>query len=74
MISDSDYDAIIRTIGTFPMTSPIILDDIYFASRIDGYSLDHIPVKRMAWEVKARCDARDGPYGRRDRKSWYRRW
>lgn len=74
LISESDRAAIIRVIGTFPPTSPIILDDLYFASRIDGYSLDHIPGKSLAPIVHQRCYPVNGPYGEKDRASWFRRW
>lgn len=60
-----------RTIETFPIGSPIIIDDIRFAAKVDGYNLDDVD-----GQIIARCLAEvcDGKIIRnKDRTSWYRR-
>lgn len=60
-----------RTIETFPIGSPIIIDDIRFAAKVDGFNLDDVD-----GQIIARCLAEvcDGKITRnKDRTSWYRR-
>lgn len=63
--------AIHRTIETFPIGSPIIIDDIRFAAKIDGYDLDDVDGQIIARCLAEVCDARI--IRNKDRISWYRR-
>lgn len=67
-----EVEAVIyRTIETFPIGSPIIIDDIRFAAKVDGYNLDNVD-----GQIISRCLAEvcDGKIIRnKDRTSWYRR-
>lgn len=74
MIADVDRQAIIDTIGTFPMGSPIILDDIRFAAAVDGCPLNHLTSRQMYPVMRERCVPEVGPFGDHDRKSWVRAW
>lgn len=74
MIADVDRQAIIDTIGTFPMGSPIILDDIRFAAAVDGCPLNHLTSRQMYPVMRERRVPEVGPFGDHDRKSWVRAW
>lgn len=62
---------ILRTIETFPIGSPIVIDDIRFAAKVDGYSLDDVDGQIIARCLSEICDAK--VIRRKDRKSYYRR-
>lgn len=60
-----------RTIETFPIGSPIIIDDIRFAAKVDGYNLDDVDGQIIARCLAEVCDAKI--IRNKDRTSWYRR-
>lgn len=60
-----------RTIETFPVGSPIIIDDIRFAAKVDGYSLDDVDGQIIAKCLAEMCDP--VVIRKKDRTSWYRR-
>ena len=60
-----------RTIETFPIGSPIIIDDIRFAAKVDGYNLDDVDGQIIARCLAEVCDGKI--IRRKDRTSWYRR-
>ena len=60
-----------RTVETFPIGSPIIVDDIRFAAKVDGYNLDDVDGQIIAMCLAEVCDHKAI---RKDaRASWYRR-
>ena len=67
-----ETEAVIRrTIETFPIGSPIIIDDIRFAANIDGYNLDDVDGQIIARCLAKMCDP--VVIRKKDRTSWYRR-
>ena len=60
-----------RTIETFPIGSPIIIDDIRFAAKVDGYNLDDVDGQIIARCLAKVCDGKI--VGNKKRMSWYRR-
>ena len=62
---------ILRTIETFPIGSPIIIDDIRFAAKVDGYNLDDVDGQIIARCLAEVCDPK--VIRKKDRTSWYRR-
>ena len=60
-----------RTIETFPIGSPIIIDDIRFAAKVDGYNLDDVDGQIIARCLAEVCDGK--VIRNKDRRSWYRR-
>lgn len=60
-----------RTVGTFPVGSPIIIDDIRFAAKMDGFNLDDVDGHIIARCLSEMCDAK--MIRKKDRISWYRR-
>ena len=63
--------AIRRTVETFPIGSPIIIDDIRFAAKVDGFNLDNVDGQIIARCLSEMCDAK--MIRKKDRMSWYRR-
>lgn len=63
--------AIRRTVETFPVGSPIIIDDIRFAAKVDGFNLDDVDGQIIARCLSEMCDAK--VIRRKDRMSYYRR-
>lgn len=63
--------AIRRTVETFPIGSPIIIDDIRFAAKVDGFNLDDVDGQIIARCLSEMCDAK--VIRRKDRMSYYRR-
>lgn len=63
--------AIRHTVETFPMRSPIIIDDIRFAAKVDGFNLDDVDGRIIARCLSEICDAKI--IRKKDRISWYRR-
>lgn len=63
--------AIRRTVETFPVGSPIIIDDIRFAAKVDGFNLDDVDGQIIARCLSEICDAK--VIRRKDRMSYYRR-
>lgn len=67
-----EVEAVIRrTIETFPIGSPIIIDDIRFAAKVDGYNLDDVDGQIIARCLAKMCDP--VVIRKKDRTSWYRR-
>lgn len=67
-----NIEAVIRrTVETFPIGSPIIIDDIRFAAKVDGFNLDNVDGQIIARCLSEICDAR--MIRKKDRMSWYRR-
>ena len=67
-----ETEAVIRrTIETFPIGSPIIIDDIRFAAKVDGYNLDDVDGQIIARCLAEVCDGK--VIRNKDRTSWYRR-
>ena len=60
-----------RTVETFPIGSPIIIDDIRFAAKVDGYNLDDVNGQIIAMCLAEVCDPK--VIRKHDRTSWYRR-
>lgn len=60
-----------RTIETFPIGSPIIIDDIRFAAKVDGFNLDDVDGQIIAKCLAKMCDP--VVIRNKDRTSWYRR-
>lgn len=60
-----------RTIKTFPIGSPIIIDDIRFAAKVDGFNLDDVDGQIIARCLSEMCDPK--MIREKDRISWYRR-
>lgn len=60
-----------RTVETFPVGSPIIIDDIRFAAKVDGFNLDDVDGQIIARCLSEICDAK--MIRKKDRMSWYRR-
>ena len=67
-----NVEAVIRrTVETFPVGSPIIIDDIRFAAKVDGYNLDDVDGQIIAKCLAEVCDGKI--IRKKDRTSWYRR-
>lgn len=67
-----NIEAVIRrTVETFPVGSPIIIDDIRFAAKVDGFNLDDVDGQIIARCLSEICDAKI--IRRKDRMSYYRR-
>ena len=67
-----NIEAVIRrTIETFPIGSPIIIDDIRFAAKVDGFNLDDVDGQIIARCLAEVCDGKI--IGNKVRMSWYRR-
>ena len=67
-----EAEAVIRrTIETFPIGSPIIIDDIRFAAKIDGCNLDDVDGQIIARCLAKMCDP--VVIRKKGRTSWYRR-
>ena len=60
-----------RTVETFPIGSPIIIDDIRFAAKVDGHNLDDVNGTIIAMCLAEVCDPKI--IRKHDRVSWYRR-
>lgn len=70
--SRRNIEAVIRrTVETFPVGSPIIIDDIRFAAKVDGFNLDDVDGQIIARCLSEICDAK--MIRKKDRISWYRR-
>ena len=57
---------------TFPKGSPIVIDDIVFAAKIDGYDLSCVSSHRISEILKRHCRTEPGQYGNKDRRSYRR--
>ena len=66
-------DIVYDTVQTFRPGSPIIADDIRFAATVDGYDMSQYNNHEIAHELAKWCHVKDGLYGRKDRRSFYRK-
>lgn len=70
---DQDVEAILSTVGTFRLGSPIVIDDIRFAAKVDGHDLSHLKSGDIAEILRVRCHP--GPAMKNhEHKSWFRSW
>lgn len=73
--SDSELESIVLdTAGSFNFGSPIVIDDIRFAAKVDGYDLSKIEGHIIAGILKNRCIPIRNPGYPKDRVSWIRKW
>ena len=66
-------DIVFNTVQTFRPGSPIIADDIRFAATVDGHDMRQYTNAEIAHELAKWCHVRLGPYGIKDRRSFYRK-
>ena len=69
---DYAFDAIINTVGTFPIGSLMVIDDIRFAATVDGYDLSNVSGSKIAGMLPYRCDSKRE--GSNHFTYWVRRW
>jgi|GEM_PF-3409005 len=69
---DTDRAAIIGVVGTFRVNAPISIDDVRFATAVDGHSLSHMSGSQISTVLRTRCN----PVPGRDYRHhlWIRRW
>lgn len=61
------------TVATFRYGAPITTFDVKVAAAFDGRPLDKYDNRSIGIALAKVCDIGDGPYGRHDRRSFYRR-
>ena len=66
-------DIVEYEVGTYRFGAPITVYDIRVGAEADGYDLSGHSNKSIAWHLSRICEATAGPYGVKDRRSYYRR-
>jgi hypothetical protein len=72
MITNFELNTVIqKTVCSFPSTSPIVIDDVRFAAKVDGHDLSDISTNEIVAIMKTFCRSENGPRGPKDRASWF---
>lgn len=71
---DAELLSIVKdTVATFRYGAPITTFDIRVAASWDGRPIDKYDNRSVGIALAEICDAKPGPYGSHDRRSFYRR-
>jgi hypothetical protein len=62
-----------KEVATFRYGAPITIYDIRVVAEVDGHDLSKWDGRSIGIALAKICEVRDGPYGRRDYRSFYRR-
>lgn len=71
-MSEELAEIVYKTVQTFRPGSPIMADDIRFAATVDGHDMRRYNNHEIARELAKWCHPAYGPYGRKDRRSFFR--
>lgn len=62
-----------KEVATYRYGAPITIYDIIVGAEADGYDMTNVRGRDIAIHLQRICDSAEGPYGERDRRSYYRR-
>lgn len=62
-----------KEVASYRFGAPITVYDIRVGAEADGYDISAYSNREIAQHLVRTCDIKAGPYGEKDRRSYYRR-
>ncbi len=67
------HEIVEREVASYRYGAPITVYDIIVGATADGIDISEYSGKQISCALARICDSRPGPYGDKDRRSFYRR-